>query len=73
MYDVPKPLLCHTCARLKIGRIVCRGCGRTLCKHLAKSITDQDGNLYDPLRDRPEGLLGTCAKCSHESGKLRRA
>jgi hypothetical protein len=61
-----KPLACQACRRLtgKRGTIECRNCGRMTCKHYTASVTDQDGQRYDPLRDpRPAKLLGTCTPC----------
>lgn len=59
-----KVLTCAPCGRAGATRIECRTCERRGCKHFLTSVTDQDGNQYDPLRDpRPERLVGTCSAC----------
>lgn len=64
--ETKKRIACQPCRHLtgKAGTIECRKCGRMTCKHYTGSVTDQDGQTYDPLRDpRPEKLVGTCTPC----------
>ena len=66
----PKPLVCNPCKRRTKRRIKCRGCGRLMCKHFARSVTDKDGRQFDPLRDPDPGqLLGTCTSCAVKSAQ----